>query len=83
MNEYLTSFKIRDTYPGRPVTMNHLLTRTAGFDKDFVGLNSATGENIAPLEGSLADLQPTRVRHREPRSPTTTTGSRSPNISSR
>lgn len=62
VNEYLTSFRIHDAFPGRPVTMNHLLTHTAGFDKDFVGLNSATGQDIAPLGDTLAALQPARVR---------------------
>jgi CubicO group peptidase (beta-lactamase class C family) len=34
VNEYLTSFRIHDSFPGRPVTMDHLLTHTAGFDQD-------------------------------------------------
>lgn len=62
VNEYLSSFRIHDAFPGRPVTMNHLLTHTAGFDQDFVGLNSATGDDVATLGGTLADLQPARVR---------------------
>src|SRR5690242_1268352 len=37
VNRYLTTFKIRDTYPGHPVTVENLLTHTAGFDDDPVG----------------------------------------------
>lgn len=62
VNTYLDSFAIHDTFPGRPVTMNHLLTHTAGFDADYVGLNSATGTGIAPLGEALARIQPARVR---------------------
>jgi len=32
VNQYLKKFKIPDTFPGRPVTMRHLMTHTAGFD---------------------------------------------------
>ena len=62
VNGYLRAFQIHDTFPDRPVTMHHLLTHTAGFDKNFVGLNSATGTAIAPLGATLAALQPARVR---------------------
>ncbi|MCT2583921.1 serine hydrolase domain-containing protein [Actinophytocola gossypii] len=62
VNRYLTDFTIEDTFPGRPVTMNHLLTHTAGFDQDFVGLNSTGSEGIEALGRSLADKQPIRVR---------------------
>lgn len=62
VNDYLRAFQIHDTFPDRPVTMHHLLTHTAGFDKNFVGLNSATGTAVAPLGATLAELQPARVR---------------------
>ena len=32
VNTYLKDFRIPDTYPGRPVTMRHLMTHTAGFE---------------------------------------------------
>ncbi|MGV9776890.1 serine hydrolase domain-containing protein [Streptosporangium sp. NPDC003464] len=62
VNRYLTSFKIKDSYPGRPVTLEHLLTYTAGFDDDIVGLAEADPEDVGPLARSLADRQPRRVR---------------------
>ncbi|MEU3274430.1 serine hydrolase domain-containing protein [Saccharomonospora sp. NPDC006951] len=62
VNRYLSGFRIEDTYPGEPVTMNHLLTHTAGFDMDYVGLNSETGAGIQSLGESLAEKQPKRVR---------------------
>jgi len=62
VNRYLTDFQIEDTFPGRPVTLNHLLTHTAGFDQDYIGLNSASSAGIDQLGVSLADKQPIRVR---------------------
>ncbi len=62
VNRYLTDVTIEDTFPGRPVTMNHLLTHTAGFDKDYVGLNGTGSTGIAALGDSLAEKQPIRVR---------------------
>ncbi|OZM71273.1 serine hydrolase [Amycolatopsis antarctica] len=62
VNRYLPGFRIDDTYPGRPVTMNHLLTHTAGFDADYIGLNGSGPVGIEPLGRSLAEKQPIRVR---------------------
>ncbi|TCK26746.1 CubicO group peptidase (beta-lactamase class C family) [Pseudonocardia endophytica] len=62
VNRYLDTFRIHDTFPGHPVTMNALLTHSAGFDQDFVGLNDTTGDGVAPLRDTLADLQPARMR---------------------
>ncbi|WP_346151822.1 serine hydrolase domain-containing protein [Nonomuraea recticatena] len=62
VNRYLTSFTIEDSYPGRPVTLEHLLTYTAGFDEDIVGLAEADPEDVGPLSRSLAQRQPPRVR---------------------
>ncbi|MEU4546982.1 serine hydrolase domain-containing protein [Nonomuraea dietziae] len=62
VNRYLTSFTVEDSYPGRPVTLEHLLTYAAGFDDDIVGLAEADPEDVGPLSRSLADRQPPRVR---------------------
>lgn len=51
-----------DTYPGRPVTVAHLLTHTAGFDEDIVGMMTATPEHLPALGDHLAAHQPARVR---------------------
>ncbi|MBG0814599.1 serine hydrolase [Planomonospora sp. ID82291] len=59
VNTYLTSFEIRDTYPGRPVTLRHLLTHTAGFDEDHV---LGSGSDVRPLGEALAATQPARLR---------------------
>ncbi|MBG0826588.1 beta-lactamase family protein [Planomonospora sp. ID67723] len=59
VNAYLTTFKISDTYPGRPVTLRHLLTHTAGFDEDHV---LGSGSNVRPLGEALAATQPARLR---------------------
>ncbi|MCO5990250.1 beta-lactamase family protein [Actinoallomurus spadix] len=62
VNRYLTGFRIRDTYPGRPVTLENLLTHTAGFDDDIVGTAEADPARVEPLGRNLAKRQPPRVR---------------------
>ncbi|WP_416875466.1 serine hydrolase domain-containing protein [Kitasatospora sp. SC0581] len=62
VNRYLTAFKVRDGYPGRPVTVENLLTHTAGFDDSFMGLAQAGPERVEGLGASLAAHQPDRVR---------------------
>ncbi|MER7208050.1 serine hydrolase domain-containing protein [Streptosporangium sp. NPDC000239] len=62
VNRYLTSFKIEDTWPGRPVTLENLLTYTAGFDDDIVGLASDGPAKPPSLAESLRARTPPRVR---------------------
>ncbi|MEU4581429.1 serine hydrolase domain-containing protein [Kitasatospora aureofaciens] len=62
VNTYLTAFKIRDSYPGRPVTVENLLTHTGGFDDTFMGLAEAEPRNSGGLGPALAAHQPDRVR---------------------
>ena len=59
VNTYLRSFQIEDTFPGRPVTLRHLLTHTAGFDEDHLIGMLSTPESLA---AGLARQQPARVR---------------------
>ncbi|GHA72482.1 serine hydrolase domain-containing protein [Streptomyces termitum] len=62
VNRYLTAFKVRDTYPGHPVTVRDLLTHTAGFDNTIIGRAATRPEDVRPLGESLAAHQPRRVR---------------------
>ncbi|MGW2215812.1 serine hydrolase domain-containing protein [Nonomuraea sp. NPDC001684] len=62
VNQYLTTFKIDDAYPGRPVTMANLLTHTAGFAGGDFGTGAATARDVHPLGAHLADHQPPRTR---------------------
>ncbi|MBO0870927.1 MAG: beta-lactamase family protein [Micromonosporaceae bacterium] len=62
VNRYLTTFKVRDTYPGHPVTVQNLLTHTAGFDDNVVGAAVADPSDVPALGGYLAAHQPPRVR---------------------
>ncbi|MEU9789530.1 serine hydrolase domain-containing protein [Streptomyces sparsogenes] len=66
VNRYLArhkaAFTIKDTYPGRPVTVRDLLTHTAGFDNSIIGRATAHPEDAERLGESLAEHQPKRVR---------------------
>lgn len=63
VNDYLTTFKIPDTYPGKPVTLDNLLTHTAGFDPDYgmLGSSQISPEGLESLGTRLADRLPARV----------------------
>ncbi|TDC54457.1 class A beta-lactamase-related serine hydrolase [Actinomadura sp. KC345] len=62
VNRYLTTFKIKDTYPGKPVTLRHLLTYTAGFDENMIGVAERDPEDVVPLGEGVEERQPERVR---------------------
>ncbi|GIG64516.1 serine hydrolase domain-containing protein [Phytomonospora endophytica] len=63
VNEYLTDVEVPDTYPGKPVTLEHLLTHTAGFDPDagMLGIAATTAEELPSLGESLTEV-PERIR---------------------
>jgi CubicO group peptidase (beta-lactamase class C family) len=62
INDYLTEFKIPDTYP-EPITMKHLLTHTPGFEDGALGfLFVESADEIVPLSDSLKAHVPWRVR---------------------
>lgn len=63
VNDYLTTFEIDDTYPGHPVTLEQLLTHTAGFDPDYgtVGTSQVDADGLDSLGDSLAENQPARI----------------------
>lgn len=62
VNDYLTGFEIEDTYPGKPVTLRHLLTYTAGFDENMLGVAVRDPEDSPSLRESVAERRPKRVR---------------------
>ncbi len=61
VNNYLTAFKIPDTFP-EPITLHHLLTHSAGFaDTLFVGSTDSEGK-IRTHEEILMTTLPARIR---------------------
>ncbi len=61
VNEYLTEFKVPDTFE-EPVTLRHLLTHTPGFEDHVIGLFGRGADDVRPLGELLADEMPARVR---------------------
>lgn len=59
VNDYLTSFDLPDAFPGRPITLAHLLTHTAGFEELNVG---SFDDSTQQLGEYLAANQPALVR---------------------
>ncbi|MEY9930104.1 CubicO group peptidase (beta-lactamase class C family) [Catenulispora sp. GP43] len=62
VNTYLKGFQVTDAFPGRPVTVENLLTHTGGFDDDPVGVAVSDPKDVPPLGRYLADNEPSRVR---------------------
>ncbi|NUP45743.1 MAG: beta-lactamase family protein [Catenulispora sp.] len=62
VSDYLKDFKIRDTYPGKPVTIENLMTHTGGFDDEPLGVAVRDPKDVPRLGKYLADHQPSRVR---------------------
>ncbi|NUR24848.1 MAG: beta-lactamase family protein [Catenulispora sp.] len=62
VNAYLKDFQIRDTYPGKPVTVENLMTHTAGFDDEPLGVAVRDPKDVPHLGTYLADHEPSRVR---------------------
>src|SRR5262245_16846942 len=61
VNAYLTDVKVPMAY-GAPVTMKHLMTHTAGFEDQVIGLFSHDPRKIRPLGQVLREEMPARVR---------------------
>lgn len=61
VNTYLTRVKVPATFP-QPITMEHLMSHTAGFEDQVVGLFARRAEAVPPLEELLATRLPRRVR---------------------
>ena len=62
VNYYLDDVEIPNTYPGRPVTLRHLLTHTAGFEEEFTGSLARDADEVVPLGEYLSENVPARVR---------------------
>ncbi|MEY9859518.1 CubicO group peptidase (beta-lactamase class C family) [Catenulispora sp. GAS73] len=62
VNTYLKDFKIPDGFPGHPVTVQNLMTHTAGFDADPFGVAVSDPTKVPPLGQFLQDSRPARVR---------------------
>jgi len=62
VNTYLKTFQIRDTFPGQPVTMRHIMTHSAGFEDGGAGyFFTKEGAEIKPLAEALGLYQPARI----------------------
>ncbi|WP_432970659.1 serine hydrolase domain-containing protein [Dactylosporangium sp. CA-233914] len=62
VNTYLDTFKIPDTFPGRPITLAHLLTHTSGFEDKILGVAVRDPADVGPLAEYVAKHRPERVR---------------------
>jgi len=60
VNTYLSGFQIPDTYP-EPITLEHLLTHTAGFEDGSMGTMRRLPEDLEPLDAFLARRIPARI----------------------
>ena len=60
VNRYLEAFTVPDVF-GTPVTVANLLTHTAGFDDDFLGVSQPLERRHVPLGRYLARHMPARV----------------------
>jgi len=60
VNTYLKDFKIPATYP-QPITIENLLTHTAGFEEQPKGLAVSDPKDIQPLGTVLSQTVPTRI----------------------
>lgn len=60
VNKYLKKFQLPASYP-EPVTLDHLLTHTGGFDDRYLGMGARTEASLPPLGDYLARRMPPRV----------------------
>ncbi len=62
VNAYLDDAEIPNTYSGRPVTLRHLLTHTAGFEESFTGSGARNAADVEALGDFVDGHMPARVR---------------------
>jgi CubicO group peptidase (beta-lactamase class C family) len=60
VNGYLSGFRIPDTFPA-PITLEHLMTHTAGFEDVSMGTMRPRPEDLEPLGTFLARKVPARI----------------------
>ncbi len=62
INQYLKTFQIKDSYPGQPIPLRHIMTHTPGFEDGSLGyLIIDDPSRIIPLAESMQRYQPERV----------------------
>ncbi|MBV7257129.1 beta-lactamase family protein [Pacificimonas sp. WHA3] len=62
VNAYLKNFQIKDTYPGQPVTMRHIMTHSAGFETGGMGYLIINDRSRAlPMDQAMVRYEPKRV----------------------
>ncbi|MFX1254426.1 MAG: serine hydrolase domain-containing protein [Promethearchaeota archaeon] len=61
VNSYLTTFQLPATYP-EPITLNHLMTHSAGFEDRIIGEEAYDPEGLKSLAEHCATKIPARVR---------------------
>ena len=61
VNTYLKEFQIPKTFP-QPITLNHLLSHTPGFEERGTGMAARKPEDLMPIGKWLATHMPARVR---------------------
>ncbi len=61
VNRYLKTFQIPAKY-AQPVTLQHLMDHTAGFEDRIIGTGARTAQDVAPLGQYLAANIPARIR---------------------
>lgn len=62
INSYLKTFQIKNTFPGKSITMRHIMTHTSGFEDGALGyLIINDPARIMPLADAMARYQPERV----------------------
>lgn len=62
VNDYLKDLEVPDAYPGRPITLRHLLTYTSGFDYDVYGWSQWEAGELPSLEEFAGLVMPDRIR---------------------
>lgn len=60
INSYLDAFEIPDTM-GDPITLRHLMTHSAGFEDQLLGLFVSGPRQVGELVDNLASMMPERV----------------------
>jgi CubicO group peptidase (beta-lactamase class C family) len=61
VNRYLDSFHIPATYR-QPITLEHLMNHTSGFEDSAIGVGSRSKADVPPLGTFLAEHIPARIR---------------------
>lgn len=64
VNRYLegTGVPVPDDYPGQPVTLESLMTHSAGYENRLQGVFAGSPEDMRPLREVLAEKMPDRAR---------------------